>query len=209
MNDKTTTRQDAEAQGLKLAAVELYEQGLSLRAVEEATGINRETIRRLVHEHSNIRHRLARHGDERSRILSKIKVLPSGCWHWTGCQNNQGYGLVSFRGRQTAAHRAVYTLLVKAPPVGLDCCHACDVPQCVNPGHIFLGTRADNMRDASQKGRTARGENAAGAVLTNSIVLESRERFAAGEPISSIASDFGVKHKTLWAAIRGDTWGHL
>lgn len=194
---------------VKRAAAELYEAGLSLRAVEEQTGVGRETVRRMVHQRATVRERLSYHGDERERILSKYRVLPSGCWHWTGSQNNNGYGVVSFRGKQVAAHRAVYTILKEEPPAGVDCCHTCDNPPCVNPDHIFLGTRADNMRDAARKGRTVRGERATNSVLTDGIVIEARQRFEAGEEIASLAAGFGVKRKTLWAAIRGDTWRHL
>ena len=50
--------------------------------------------------------------------------------------------------------RCVYQL--RHGPIGssdIFVCHTCDNPQCIRDEHHFLGTRTDNMQDASRKGR--------------------------------------------------------
>jgi hypothetical protein len=86
----------------------------------------------------------------KQRLEAKIERVPfSGCWLWLGWVDYQGYG----RSGHVFAHRRVYSLYRGVIPRGLCVCHHCDVPSCVNPGHMFLGTRSDNMQDSLKKGR--------------------------------------------------------
>lgn len=87
---------------------------------------------------------------DKDKFLSKIKVVASGCWEWQGRLNQAGYGEL---GRHTRAHRVSYALH-KSDPQGLCVLHKCDNPPCVNPEHLFLGTRKDNNQDRVKKGRS-------------------------------------------------------
>lgn len=76
----------------------------------------------------------------------------NGCWLWSGSASNE-YGVVQNRGRSVQAHRLSWMLHNNAEiPRGMCICHRCDVPICVNPKHLFLGTHKDNSADFVQKG---------------------------------------------------------
>lgn len=80
-------------------------------------------------------------------------VSESGCWIWTGADRGNGYGCMMEDNILISAHRKSYEMYYGAIPSGMIVCHRCDVPSCVNPDHLFIGTHKDNHDDMAKKGR--------------------------------------------------------
>lgn len=88
------------------------------------------------------------------RFHEKYQKVPfSGCWLWTGALDTDGYGMIAVGRGPKAAHRISWILHKGEIPLQQHVLHHCDIPCCVNPAHLFLGTHADNMKDGAKKGR--------------------------------------------------------
>lgn len=99
----------------------------------------------------------------KEEFLSMLKTS-EGCIFWELGKTSTGYGKVNIEGRNMKAHRAAYSLTKGNIPDGLDVCHTCDNPSCINPNHLFLGTPSDNLQDASRKGKFKRSKFSKGDV---------------------------------------------
>lgn len=151
---------------------------------------------------------------EKARFWTKVEVT-NYCWLWKGAMAKNGYGLLTIRNRNYSAHRVAYLICHGEIPSGLEILHSCDVRHCVNPDHLSVGTRGENVRDMHRKGRDNKtppfqGEEAPNAKLTEAGVREIRRLYAGGTYTQrQLAKQFDVSQKTIMWIINRITWKHI
>lgn len=159
----------------------------------------------------------------KTRFWSRVAVgEPDACWPWLlRAADPFGYGGFWMMGRLIHSHRVAWMFTRGEIPKGICVLHRCDNPPCVNPAHLFLGTKSINSLDRHAKGRTAqgnlvndsrraRGERAANAKLTAARVVEIRRRHAAGGITrGAIAEEYGLSPSTIGRVVSRDTWAHV
>jgi predicted XRE-type DNA-binding protein len=144
---------------------------------------------------------------EDERFLSHVKKLPDdGCWLWTAYKMPNGYGNFRTPVRHELAHRAAYRIFCGTLFPGLDVMHTCDTPSCVKPAHLRLGTRKQNMQDAKNKGRNARGEgHGRSKLLPGHVVFALESKLRQWE----IALALGVSQSHISAIKARKKWAHF
>lgn len=116
----------------------------------------------------------------------------SGCWLWHGSLDSSGYGQARVRGKAVRSHRVSFELANGPIPDEMCVCHRCDVPACVNPDHLFLGTRADNNADRDAKGRTRHPKK-----FSDEDADRMRSMLASGKSRRAVGLAFGCAHHTV------------
>jgi len=135
-----------------------------------------------------------------------VRNEQTGCLEWSGCTTKKGYGMVSNGNRPVLVHRYFYEKWVGRIPKGLNVCHRCDNPSCVEPAHLFIGTNADNTADMVEKCRQARGERHGMAKLTLTEVAAVRSARAAGVTVREVAKQFEISIGTVSLIANGKIW---
>jgi HNH endonuclease len=128
------------------------------------------------------------------RFWSRAVEDENGCWVWARGRHHDGYGAFFYEGQRVYAHRLAWQLARGEIPKGLLVLHRCDNPPCINPKHLFLGTRRDNALDRDKKGRnvTSSGEKNGSAKLSESDVVKILEGLSQGETRRALARRFDI-----------------
>ena len=135
----------------------------------------------------------------RERFWKHVNVTAEegACWEWTASCQSSGYGQFAVgKGLMLLAHRALCELNGVDVPVGMAVFQTCRNKLCVNPLHLWIGSRKDFYKNRKCSTRA----------LNADLVLEIR---ASSEPSYKLASRLGVTTSTVFNAREGVTWKHV
>jgi hypothetical protein len=134
------------------------------------------------------------------------KFSANGCWNWTGGLWATGYGRITFEGKSWKAHRL--SVLFSVGELDDTACvlHRCDNRKCVNPEHLFLGTRADNNRDKVAKNRQPKGSDFLRSRLTEQDILNIR---SAADGLRTLSEKYGVSWSHINNIKKLRKWKHV
>jgi hypothetical protein len=139
----------------------------------------------------------------------RIRKSSNGCWVWIGHKDARGYGRFArnLHGiHHIKAHRWSWAYHNGKPiPDGMVVMHSCDLPACVNPEHLVIGTQAENIGDMYRKGRgynlgrTAHGR----AKLTEADVAAIRKSSLTQDELAAL---YGIGQSQVSRIVRGESW---
>ncbi|MDE2095642.1 MAG: HNH endonuclease [Patescibacteria group bacterium] len=155
--------------------------------------------------------RVRKYPSDVDRFWIKVdKKEEDECWKWIPCKDRENqYGQIRSKNLAVKglAHRLSYLIHYGSLDPNLDVLHTCDHPWCVNPKHLFLGTHAENMKDAKTKGRMASGSNHPRAKLNDNDIRTIRHLRKTGRKQEDIAKLFGVSACQISSICSGKSWG--
>ena len=130
---------------------------------------------------------------------------------WTGATDRKGYGVFGAgNNKSNFAHRFSFEIHNGPIPEGMNVCHHCDTPSCVNPAHLFIGSQQDNMDDMDAKGRRVLNIVSGSA---NGASKLSEDQIAAircdTRPQREIASQYSVSQQQVSRIKSGKSWGFV
>ena len=147
------------------------------------------------------------------RFAKKVERIPfTDCHIWAGAITAFGYGKLSKDCGWTQAHKFAFEQANGPIPTGMSVLHTCDVPSCVNPQHLYLGTYKDNARDreSRNRGNHAFGERHGRSKLTKEQVLQIRDLHDNRQMSCwSLGKQFGVNSKSIRDIVNRKNWSQV
>lgn len=158
-------------------------------------------------------------GHVRQALKEKIIIDENDCWIWQGQVDRKGYGRRTFtenkKKRKLLAHRISYKIFVGEIPDGLFILHQCDVPRCINPQHLHLGTQKDNLNEMRERDRAndiskgKKGDRHNLAKLSETDVKEIRRLREKGYTGVKLSEMFNVTNGLIYMIINKRIWKHI
>jgi hypothetical protein len=127
-------------------------------------------------------------------------VIPRGddeCWGFDRKPNGWQQIEILFKGKRQLVSRLMYSMTKGPIPFGLNVCHTCDNPSCVNPSHLWVGTQQENVMDCAKKNRKGTQK------LTTDQIIDLRKQALDGTPLAVLASQFHVSPQYASRVARG------
>lgn len=150
--------------------------------------------------------------DARKRIINRVSISESGCWEYTLKVRPNGYARITYKQESWYAHRLSYVAFNQIDLNSideLDICHTCDNRKCVNPAHLFKGSRKENMQDAVSKNRQAKGFMLPQTKLSDSDKIKIMIMVRSGDYYHDIAHKFNItRHRVGQIAIENGVRRH-
>lgn len=137
---------------------------------------------------------------------------PNGdCWNWIGSRDSWNYARIIVNGKNCTAHRISYRLFNGSLTQNQLVRHKCDIPHCINPKHLVVGSHADNVCDAYERHRypTRKGIGNGNSKLSEAMIFQIKRLVELGFTYPYVANEYGVTSGTIGHIIRGLTWKHL
>ncbi|MDD5064964.1 MAG: HNH endonuclease signature motif containing protein [Phycisphaerae bacterium] len=149
-------------------------------------------------------------GNKPIEWIEKPCIYPElgNCFICTSHSRSQkGYPLYWWDKQSSHMSRFIWEQCFGTIPEGMQVLHACDVPTCINPEHLFLGTNMDNVQDKMSKHRhknnTPKGEKHWWVKITKEIAAKI---YSENGSQYKIALKYDVSQSTVSDIKRGVRW---
>lgn len=149
--------------------------------------------------------------DAPQRFNDYYVVDENGCWVWQKFKDKDGYGFIRVDGARHRAHRYSYLKFVGEIPAGMVVCHKCDNPSCVNPDHLFVGTKQQNTQDMFAKGRNGKFDRLKGSChpMTHLTEADVLDIFSSKMSYLKLSQKYGIGKSTVSRIKLGKSWAHV